>query len=368
MIIKASMHRKDKEISAQDFVIDKVLEISESEFASLWQNLSVYRDFIAEYNAEYGDITDGNRHALLVLGKGYSDGILINTEGSDYARYSALIPYARQIIAYEKMNPALKAYCEIIEKKVDDIVKTALEKAGNGEYTLELQDINNDLGHTHYDERLVEAMLYEREEFELVDSAGGCVMLTPKKTESETEEDEEFDSEHYLDEDYGDEIEIMCAKHTLWIYQGDDDNRFDLDGYKVVNIDFDNKNLCGAKMSNCVIQNCNFRDASMSDFKADNVRFINCQFDGMVAEEAEFTNCQFEECSLKKATLTHSDLSDTDFTDCQFFRTSFDKCLIKGMGVLDAEGNIPFALPSMTDATQERDEWESDIGEGVIQE
>lgn len=40
---------------------------------------------------------DGVNHCLLVFGENHSDGILVRSEGSNYARYSAHIPNARQL-------------------------------------------------------------------------------------------------------------------------------------------------------------------------------------------------------------------------------------------------------------------------------
>ena len=41
---------------------------------------------------------------MLVLGEGVDDGILVDPQGYDYARYTAYIPMARQLFQNEQME------------------------------------------------------------------------------------------------------------------------------------------------------------------------------------------------------------------------------------------------------------------------
>ena len=97
MIINVCWRRKDKEIEAEPCVIQDVIELSESEYSRFYQNLLDDYDFIAEHqDAMFHE--KGQDHALLVLGESQTDGILIRSEGTNYARYSAFIPNARELI------------------------------------------------------------------------------------------------------------------------------------------------------------------------------------------------------------------------------------------------------------------------------
>lgn len=88
MEIKALLRRKDPKITVYNYAVDDVIKISGEEYASLYQDLLSDRS--------YFEGREGN--CYLVLGEGERDGILIELEGYKYARYSALIPYARTIV------------------------------------------------------------------------------------------------------------------------------------------------------------------------------------------------------------------------------------------------------------------------------
>ncbi|MDL2232069.1 DUF6329 domain-containing protein [Ruminococcaceae bacterium OttesenSCG-928-L11] len=104
---KAILHRKDDEIRAHDCIVSKVVELSDSEFRHFQQNLMQDYDFIAENQHAMGMDGKGISHCLLVMGEGHEDGVLVRSEGYDYARYSALLPHARSILAQQSMSQTL---------------------------------------------------------------------------------------------------------------------------------------------------------------------------------------------------------------------------------------------------------------------
>lgn len=70
---------------------------------------------------------EGRYHCLLVTGEGRRDGILVNSEGADYARYSAFIPNAEDFLTVGQ-SPALAA----LNKRLTEIVDDIAEQAGAG--------------------------------------------------------------------------------------------------------------------------------------------------------------------------------------------------------------------------------------------
>ena len=58
-------------------------------------------DFIERYEGSLHVERDGITHALLVLNAKTGEGILVNSEGSAYARYSAYLPFAKPHLDYE---------------------------------------------------------------------------------------------------------------------------------------------------------------------------------------------------------------------------------------------------------------------------
>ena len=57
-------------------------------------------DFIEQYADDMGVGSDGIVNALLVFNEKTGEGILVNSSGYAYARYSAYLPYAKQTLEY----------------------------------------------------------------------------------------------------------------------------------------------------------------------------------------------------------------------------------------------------------------------------
>ena len=58
-------------------------------------------DMVAKYSGKLRVERDGVTSALLVLNNTTGEGILVNSEGSAYARYSAYLPFAKPYLDYE---------------------------------------------------------------------------------------------------------------------------------------------------------------------------------------------------------------------------------------------------------------------------
>lgn len=97
MKINVPLRRKDAEIEVSPCIAEKIIELSADLFNHFSENMLNDYDFIIEnIDCMYQDI-NGVNHCLLVLGEGRDDGILVESEGSAYARYSAFVPNARQL-------------------------------------------------------------------------------------------------------------------------------------------------------------------------------------------------------------------------------------------------------------------------------
>ena len=97
MRLHAELRRKQSEIQDENCIVTDIIELPESEYASLYQNLLRERDYLAE-RANMESFIDGQRCCVLVLGEGQEDGILVDSQGSSYARRSAFIPEARTLV------------------------------------------------------------------------------------------------------------------------------------------------------------------------------------------------------------------------------------------------------------------------------
>lgn len=166
--------------------------------------------------------------------------------------------------------------------------------------------------------------------------------LHTKKEEDEIFFNDDIEEVKLTDEFTEDDIEILCAKHSIWFLGSDEseDLRFEFDGHNFYKQNFANKRLSSGIISNCIVKDCDFSKANMSGFEADNVRFINCKFENMQAVESSFTNCSFENCSIKDKSgdLYRPNFLNSTFKDCQFD--------IKTFGILRTENEIILEVDS----------------------
>ena len=97
MRLHAELRRKQSETQDENCIVTDIIELPESEYASLYQNLLRERDYLTE-RANMESFIDGQRCCVLILGEGQEDGILVDSQGSSYARRSAFIPEARTLV------------------------------------------------------------------------------------------------------------------------------------------------------------------------------------------------------------------------------------------------------------------------------
>lgn len=97
MQINAALRLKQAAIIEQPCIIADILELPESEYASLYQNLLKERGYFSGMK-DMECFSDGQRCCVLVLGEGQEDGILVDTQGNSYATMSAFIPNARTLV------------------------------------------------------------------------------------------------------------------------------------------------------------------------------------------------------------------------------------------------------------------------------
>lgn len=81
------------EIYPQDeFAIEKVVRLNKDEFEDLLKNPLKDRDYVKENKDRMYEDENGTMHCIYVVCGGFDYGILIESEGSDYPRYTAYLP------------------------------------------------------------------------------------------------------------------------------------------------------------------------------------------------------------------------------------------------------------------------------------
>ena len=141
LILNANMIRKADRFIPKKCTVEKVIEVSDSEFKKFIENpmkrnyyLPQYKDLMGYYDDSY--------HGVLFVNMENGDGLLVNSEGYDYARYSQYIPNASDLIQQYEQTAALDA----LKTHMDNCIDKWLEKCGGeSKFDIPLTDLINDV-------------------------------------------------------------------------------------------------------------------------------------------------------------------------------------------------------------------------------
>ena len=126
----AQLMRKEPELRVDRCKVEAMVELDRNRFYDFRTHLFENQEFIKEHiDLMYQD-RDGVSHCLLVLGEGEEDGILIESEGSLYARYSALLPNARDYMHKH------------IQTMAEDLIKQGTAQTANGSWVIGFDEIS----------------------------------------------------------------------------------------------------------------------------------------------------------------------------------------------------------------------------------
>ena len=98
---ESSIFQKRAEDRGERILCGKVIMLPAGEYESFTNHLMHKHDFIRE-NVDFMYEKDGVRHCLLVTGEGMEEGVLVESEGSSYARYFAFVPSVSGILEQEQ--------------------------------------------------------------------------------------------------------------------------------------------------------------------------------------------------------------------------------------------------------------------------
>lgn len=125
----------------RNFVIEKTIWIPKEEFASMLGNPMEDKDFIADNkDLMYPDFY-GIYHCLLVMAEGRTDGILIESDGYDYARYASYVPDATAL-----SYPSLHAMNRKLADAVDFIVNERFRNIADESRRLSFEELESQVG------------------------------------------------------------------------------------------------------------------------------------------------------------------------------------------------------------------------------
>lgn len=166
----AQLLRKEAELRTDDCKIEAVVKLSEDGFNTFRNRLLADYDFIAEHRDYMYQDRNGVSHCLLVLSEGQTDGILVEAEGSTYARYSALLPNGRDFMQNQ------------IRMMADELIKEGTAHTENGSWVIGFDEISQHFDTTVTPTNGIGQMLIDelqsRDEISAVIATEDCIEMT----------------------------------------------------------------------------------------------------------------------------------------------------------------------------------------------
>ena len=160
--MKAIFERKP-DFCFTDFIVEGAVTVPETIFSDLLAHPMEKRDFIAEHGQQMRKDSSGVRHCLLVMGEGRPDGLLVDSEGAEYARYAAYVPEATAL-----RYPSLSKTNQLLSAAVDFIVADGTSQTTDGHWSTSILKISEqmdwEVDENAYLQEMLAAMLLERPE------------------------------------------------------------------------------------------------------------------------------------------------------------------------------------------------------------
>lgn len=262
MYINIPMDYKEMKASVQRCDVIATVELSYEEFIEFRENLLCDRQFIREHKGKMFIDSSNTAHCLMVLCEDSNDGILVNSEGYDYARYFAYVPYARQI-AVMIQYPQIK---EAVDKMFSE--QTAADNAGNYRILS--------------DEEI--SVMCAKHILWLCDAGG-----------------EQADFSDCLLE----RRDFMHKNLNGAVFKN----------AKIVSSTFYDAELCFASFEGAEIDSCSFLECTAEEAVFKDALFISTELDGGQYAHSNFTDAVFRDSTLQGANLANCCIDGTDFGD-----------------------------------------------------
>ena len=367
MKTKAMFLHKLPEMKTLDCEIEKVVNLSTSEYAAFYQQLLGNYDFIIENDGIMG-MKDGTAHCILVMSEELDEGILVNSSGCGFDRsvsyfpnVSAYLQSQNQVLKKEAQKtapqimvqpkpqpqpqtqsvvqavkvdmviPALVAYGEKVQKYLDECIVKALDGYDDqGTYEFSYAELRDGFDGGGLDKDVFTAMLQARPEVVDMDVSGDDIGVVLSMEAIQEHADSKL---RVLTID---EVVIMHAKHTLWRY-GVGGLQADFTGCRLSGLDLHEMCFDGADFRGALIENCDLRNvqANSADFRGS--RFMNCAMDYFTAEDTDFSDAKFVECDIAGGRLADSKFQRTLVMDSDLTNADLTDADVKNIDIQDTE-------------------------------
>ena len=316
MNINIELQRKPEDYRLDNCVIDVVEEIPHESFETFQNYPTARYGAITNSLHRLPEDTKNERHCILLLDADGNDGFLVNPHGADYARYSAFVPNARQILQLQ--SPSLEEFAGRMCRMVEKFTAQALQKQENGTYTLDLDEVDSACDCELFDRTLFTEMIAERSEFFDVEENNGDLIL---------EINPEFRKAAAVRHLSQGELDVICAKHSLWLNDAGGEQA-DLSNCVLRGLFLCGRDLSHSICNRTVFDDCNLQSADFSNAVLVGTGFENCDMHDIYAKGANLTN----------ASLTGCNLSGTTAVECMLTNAAVKDCNLDAVYSLDCKG------------------------------
>ena len=318
MIYKAQFETKRNRVDFDECDIKFSVGLSKEDFDHLRTNLLEESKFIKPY-LHMLDRTAEVDQAILFTCDDEKYGLIVIPSDTGYAKYTAFVPDARRMPAHMQYS-SLDQHDEEMTRIVGLYSQRALRDQEDGEYNLDFDEIYDEFKFRDFNQNLFLDMLRDRPEFDDINYYDGVFTI---KIGREYLSDDEY---YRL---YQDDIDIMEAKHILWMHDAGGEQA-DFRGCEMDGIDFKDKTFAGAIFDDCIITNSDFENAMLMSASFNQAEINKCDFTNATAEEVKAKNAAFIDCTFNQADFIESDFNGTRFDNCDFSCISMEKSCIKG--------------------------------------
>ena len=310
-------------------------------------------DLIAKHEENLFVGSDGITYALLVMNEKTGEGILVNSEGSSYARYSAYLPFAKPYLDYE------------IARIADYCVTEGTGNTSDGLWTITFDEIREHFGIDVSNDDGMKEMILDRlrsrdevseivateDEFEIKYSLDFCPPIPVLKDEYE--------------EVYQDEVDVAAAKHILWIHDIPGGEQANFSGKRFRNVDFSGYKLNSAVFKDALFEGCKFNTADLCFADFTGAVFKDCEMTYIAVDELNMKGAFLENCDLSYLIGCHCNFADAKFSQCSFFNGRTSNCCFENAVFYQSKTDDTYVDPeeSITES-----QWQEDNGMNTEQE
>lgn len=166
--VKAIFERKATSFTAEQVEVETVIRVSAAELDMLLEKPFLSYDFIKEHTDDMYVDAEGVYHCILAVSDERMDGLLIESEGSAYARYASYVPYAAVLA-----EPVLRDLLETLRHTAEKILLAGRESERERCSVIEIGELEGydqlDITENPALQKILSAMLQAREEIAKVE-------------------------------------------------------------------------------------------------------------------------------------------------------------------------------------------------------